>query len=378
MKERQLSDELDRIRKTYSFNLGLLLTESFVRKPWKLLILPFSFLKLNIDFLRNRNVMKKEREERRFAVNPDCILLFSTTEEGLASLERCSLIAQEWMNQGDRKAIFISSHPSAKQYAPKEAIVYPLNDPKELDKDQRSAWNAQCEQLLSNVLETHRPANVLFDGPYPYRGVLNCAQLADSPCWFWIRPEGIKSDAIAARSDIFTDIVEFSLSSSTGITLIEPAQKTIEVEIKNQLLDARRYGSRAPGNKSKLDFKKMVEPGIQFIGLEQWNDSNGALLRTKENRRLMGAILPPNFEALATMLEANVPTLCIYNNETDNGTLKKIREGTQRSAVLFANENDTVQVEMALKTLVSEHRAMRASAKPLKRTNWIDLILSSS
>lgn len=378
MKERQLSDELDRIRKTYSFNLGLLLTESFVRKPWKLLILPFSFLKLNIDFLRNRNVMKKEREERRFAVNPDCILLFSTTEEGLASLERCSLIAQEWMNKGERKAIFISSHPSANQYAPKEAIVYPLNDPKELDRDQRSAWNAQCEQLLSNVLETHRPANVLFDGPYPYRGVLNCAQLADSPCWFWIRPEGIKSDAIAARSDIFTDIVEFSLSSSTGITLIEPAQKTIEVEIKNQLLDARRYGSRAPGNKSKLDFKKMVEPGIQFIGLEQWKDSNGALLRTKENRRLMGAILPPNFEALATMLEANVPTLCIYNNETDNGTLRKIREGTQRSAVLFANENDTVQVEMALKTLVSEHRAMRASAKPLKRTNWIDLILSSS
>ena len=122
----------------------------------------------------------------------------------------------------------------------------------------------------------------------------------------------------------------------------------------------------------------MVEPGIQFIGLEQWNDSYGGLLRTKENRRLMGAILPPNFEALATMLEANVPTLCLYNNDTDNATMKKIREGTQRSAVLFANENDTAQVEMALKTLVSQHRAMRASAKPLKRTNWVNLILSSS
>ena len=378
MKERQLSDELDRIRKTYSFNLGLLLTESFVRKPWKLLILPFSFLKLNIDFLRNRNVMKKEREERRFAVNPDCILLFSTTEEGLASLERCSLIAQEWMNQEERKTIFISSHPSANHYAPKGAIVYPLNDPKELDKDQRSSWNAQCEQLLSNVLETHRPANVLFDGPYPYRGVLNCAELTDSTHWFWIRPEGVKSDAIAARSDIFTDIVEFSLASSTGITLIEPAQKTIKVEIKNQLLDARMYGSRSSGDKSKLDFEKMVEPGIQFIGLEQWNDSNGGLLRTEENRRLMGAILPPNFEALATMLEANVPTLCLYNNKTDKTTMRKIREGTQRSPVLFANENDPVQIEMALKTLVSQHLTMRSSAKPLKRTNWISLILSST
>jgi hypothetical protein len=378
MKERQLSDELDRIRKTYSFNLGLLLTESFARKPWKLFILPFSFLKLNIDFLRNRHERNKERKKNTITANSDSILLFSTTEEGFASLERCSLIAQEWMNQGDRKAIFISSHPSAKQYAPKEAIVYPLNDPKELDKDQRSAWNAQCEQLLSNVLETHRPANVLFDGPYPYRGVLNCAQLMDSTYWFWIRPEGVKSDAIAARSDIFSDIIEFSLASSTGITIIEPAQKTIKAEIKNQLLDGRIYASRASAYKSDIDFEKMVGPGIQFIGLEQWNDSSGGLLRNEENRRLMGAILPPNFEALATMLEANVPTLCLYNNETDNATMRKIREGTQRSAVLFANENDIVQVEMALKTLVLEHRAMRASAKPLKRTNWINQILSNS
>jgi len=377
MKERQLSDELERIRKTYSFNLGLLLTE-IVRKPWKLLILPFSFLKLNVDFLRNRNVRKKEFEEQKSTANADCLLLISTTEEGFASLERCALIAQEWMEQGGKKAVLISSHPSANQYAPKGAIVYPLNDPKELDKGQRSAWNAQCEQLLSNVLETHRPANALFDGPYPYRGVLNCAQLTDSTHWIWVRPEGVKSEAIAARSGIFTDIVEFNLISSTGMNLVAPASTQISAEVRNELLDARMYGSRAPGKKSELDFEKMVKPEIQFIGLKQWNDSNGGLLRARENRRLMGAILPPNLEALAVMLETNVPTLCVYNNETDNDTMRKIRQGTQRSAVLFANENDPVQVEMALNTLVSEHRTMRASAKPLKRTNLVYQILSSS
>ena len=50
MREHQLSKELERIRSTYSFNLGLLLTEAFVRKPWKLPLLPFSFIKLNLDF----------------------------------------------------------------------------------------------------------------------------------------------------------------------------------------------------------------------------------------------------------------------------------------------------------------------------------------
>ena len=378
MRERQLSDELDRIRKTYSFNLGLLLTESFVRKPWKLPILPFSFVKLNLDFLRNRKVRKKEFEQQKTSVNDDCMLFISTTEEGLASLERCALMAQEWIDQEGKKAVLISSHSSANQYAPKGAIVYPLNDPKELDKDQRSAWNAQCEQLLSNVLETHRPANTIFDGPYPYRGVLNCAQLTDSTRWIWIRPEGVKSEAMTARSNVFTGIVEFNLVSSTGMSLVSPASTSIDANVKNELLDARKYGSRVTGKKLEIDLEKIVKKGTNLIGLDHWNDTNGALLSTPQNRRLMGAILPPNLEALAVMLEENVPTLCIYNNDTDNTTMKKIREGTQRSPILFANENDYAQVEMAVKTLVSEHRTMRAAAKPLRRTNWIDQILSNS
>ena len=176
---------------------------------------------------------------------------------------------------------------------------------------------------------------------------------------------------------MFTDVVEFNLISSTGMNLVAPASTQISAEVRNEVLDARMYGSRASGKKSELDFEKMVKPGIHFIGLKQWNDSNGGLLRARENRRLMGAILPPNLEALAVMLETNVPILCVYNNETDNDTMRKIRQGTQRSAVLFANENDPVQVEMALNTLVSEHCAMRASAKPLKRTNLVYQILSS-
>ena len=54
VRERQLSDELQRIRSTYSFQLGLLLTETFARKPWKILLFPFLFVALNLRFLRER------------------------------------------------------------------------------------------------------------------------------------------------------------------------------------------------------------------------------------------------------------------------------------------------------------------------------------
>ena len=183
---------------------------------------------------------------------------------------------------------------------------------------------------------------------------------------------------MAARSNAFTGIVEFNLVSSTGMSLVSPASTSIDANVKNELLDARKYGSRVTGKKLEIDLEKIVKKGTNLIRLDNWNDTNGALLSTPQNRRLMGAILPPNLEALAVMLEENVPTLCVYNNETDNTTMKKIREGTQRSPVLFANENDPAQVEMAVKTLMSDHRTMRATAKPLRRTNWIDQILSNS
>ena len=69
VRERQLSDEVIRIRGTYSFQLGLLLTETFIRKPWRIPLLPLTFLALNIRFLRQRN----ERKERK------------TTEGGMES-----------------------------------------------------------------------------------------------------------------------------------------------------------------------------------------------------------------------------------------------------------------------------------------------------
>ena len=63
LRERVLAEELTRIRSTYSFQLGLLITESFVRKPWKILLFPFSFLALNMRFVRSRRQEKQANAE---------------------------------------------------------------------------------------------------------------------------------------------------------------------------------------------------------------------------------------------------------------------------------------------------------------------------
>jgi hypothetical protein len=377
MREHQLSKELERIRSTYSFNLGLLLTEAFVRKPWKLPLLPFLFIKLNLDFLKNRNATKREIEERTTSFDPNCLLLFSTSEEGTSSLERCSVLARQWQEMDERKVVIITSQQELNSVVPQGAIVYPLTDPKEISKDQRSSWNARCEQLLSNILDTHHPANVLFDGPYPYRGVLNCMQQNESISWYWIRPEGVKDGALTARSSEFTSIVEFGFSSNFGVQLVEPTLNHVQVGLNKQILDARSYGSRSPPKFTKTRLQELVETSANFVELEEWYDSNEGLLHSRETPRLLAAILPPNIEAISVMMENNVPTLCIYNDDVDAGTIRKIREGTQRSAVLFAHENDEIQFKLALNSLVNQHQIMRRTSSPVKKRSWVNQILSN-
>ena len=377
LKERQLSNELARIRSTYSFNLGLLLTEAFVRKPWKLPLLPFLFIQLNINFLKNKRTAKREIEESNTSLDANCLLLFTTTEEGASSLERCSVFARQWLKKDERKVVIITSQQEKSNMVPRESIIYPLTDPKELRKDQRSGWNARCEQLLSNILETHRPAHVMFDGPYPYRGVLNCLPLNQAISWYWIRPEGVKEGAVAARSSEFTTIVEFGFSSNAQVRMVQPAFKHDHVDVDSRILDGRNYGSRSPTKPPIPKLEELLDTSTTIVDLDRWYDSNDGLLQSKTASRFLAAVLPPNLEAISAMMEANVPTLCVYNDQVPGETLHKIREGTQRNAVLFAHENDELQFKVALNSLVNEHEIMRKTSKPMKKMSWIDQILSN-
>lgn len=377
LRERQLTDEMERIRSTYSFNLGLLITEAFFRKPWKLPLLPFSFLKLNFDFLRNKQSLKKELTEHSLNLDANCLLLFCTSEEGLASLERCAVLAQQWLSEEKRKVVFISPLKEANQFAPKEALIYPITNPKQLKKEQRGEWNAQCEQLLANVLDTHLPANVLFDGPYPYRGVLNCIPLLEQTKWHWIRPDGIKDAAIAARSGNFTNIVEFGFGARNTVRLIKPSPSKMRTEVQQIVLDGRNYGQREGAKPNKLDLRGLIKKEVSVLSLDEWYEERGGVLKSRESGQLLAAILPPNLEAIAVMMERNVPTLCIYNDETSKTTLKALKQGAQRHPIMFSHESDSAQLKISIGTLMQEQQAMRTMSDSVQKTDWIAQIVSS-
>jgi len=376
LRERQLADELRRIRSTYSFNLGLLLTESLIRKPWKIILLPFSFVKLNIDFIRGKRNINKELSQQSLTLDSDCLLLFSTSEEGQASLERCAVLAQQWTQEEGKKSVIITPHQNARQFVSKGTLLYPITDPKQLEKQERSAWNVQCEQLLANVLQTHRPANALFDGPFPYRGVLDCIPLMEKTNWYWIRPEGVRDAVVAARSNDFINIVQFGFGEKGAINMTKQASSEIQSNVQPKILDGRNYGQRENIKQNKLDLLSLVKKEIDVVNLEEWYHNNQGILTSRDTSQLLGAILPPNIEAISKMMEANVPTLCIYNEHTNKSTLRKLRQTTQRHPIMFSHENDNAQIKNSIHTLVVNHQNMRSTSNSVQRTDWISQILS--
>ena len=137
-RERVLAEELSRIRSTYSFQLGLLLTESFVRKPWKIFLFPFLFIALNVRFFRSQQQARQNNSEVSQGLDANCVFLISTSEEGIASAERTAELAHNLTSNG-KKIVVMSTLDRISDMLPKTAIVFPMNDPKKEQKEHRAS-----------------------------------------------------------------------------------------------------------------------------------------------------------------------------------------------------------------------------------------------
>lgn len=377
VRERQLSDELHRVRSTYSFQLGLLLTETFARKPWKIPLFPFSFIALNVRFLRRRTERKHtQNSDEANEFDSRCLLLFPTSEEGAASLERCGLLAREWLAQGGNKVILVGSHSAMLDYVPKEALLYPINDPKKMKEHQRGEWNAQCENLLSNILETHRPSRAIFDGPFPYRGLVNIAEYYPKTLWTWIRPEGILNEAVKTRTTMFESIVQFSMEDDENVRLLSRAEKQHHMEVKPIVLNGLGYTlHQGLTNQHKINLLERVPDNLRMINHDEAEFT--PLLHNEQLTQLMAAIVPLNIELISSLMTANVPTLCVYNDYSRHETIAMLRKNFAREPLLFCSENDEEQLQICLSTLLDSNNEMRSGANGFENLGLIEQVFKS-
>jgi hypothetical protein len=380
--------ELQRIRSTYSFKLGLLLTDSFVRRPWMVFVLPFRLITLSYRFAVGRKEAKKNPKLPSLDLrsNPHCLMLIATTEEGLASIERCASIAKGWM-EGDakREAVILSTSDAVSHVAPEGCSVYTLPDPKLELSITTSNWNQICANMLVTLMDSHRPIAFIFDGPYPYSGILKAMSMRPWIDAHWIRSHPVTDVGLKKRSSSFKSILKLTTYSNgagvvSGVANRSDSAANLSSDITRVFYAIgydKRQGDPTWGNKLKLLIKG--REGVEIVTNDDRSlDGLGSIDITSWKRMACSndlntidlAIVGSEPHLIQQLLSQKVPTLSIVGSSVEQHRLLDLRKRTFQSGLMVLNTPDQLELELAVNSLFQKktQRAMRA--RPSVEHTW--------
>lgn len=181
-----------RLRNSASFRLGVLFTRA-LRRPWLLLLIPFSLpylvYCLAMERLGKRRVPYESREQEIDEKAPkDCIVLFPTNGVGFGHFTRMYALAKRWKKHSpSTEIVFFTTMPTLHLLYNEGFPTYHLAGRKKHKDMTASEWNAMLEEQLSLVFAQHRPSMFIFDGAYPYRGMLNAVRGHHGMKKVWMR-----------------------------------------------------------------------------------------------------------------------------------------------------------------------------------------------
>ena len=191
--------EVKRLRSSISFQLGIHLT-SVIRRPWKLLILPVSFplliLKLGLQRLGRRPITSSNAIEQGDESDRNhCIVLFPTNGVGFGHFTRMYALARTLRKSDPSlEIIFFTPMPTLHILYNEQFPTYHLAGRYKHANMSASEWNGLVEDMLHMVFDMHRPKWFMFDGAFPYRGMLNAIASQQHMQKWWMRRGSIKSN----------------------------------------------------------------------------------------------------------------------------------------------------------------------------------------
>ena len=183
--------QLSAVRGSLSFRLGNLIVTSFLR-PWKAIFLPFTILILLFRFGQERIGIRESIEiEERISSSDrkrNCAVFFPTNGVGMGHYARMYALAMAMKRKdpGMEIVFFTTNYVLHPLYA--EGIsAYHLPSRQKFEGMDARTWNSQCEEMLANVFSVHKPSIFVFDGAYPYRGMLNAIKGRVGVKRVWVR-----------------------------------------------------------------------------------------------------------------------------------------------------------------------------------------------
>jgi UDP-N-acetylglucosamine--N-acetylmuramyl-(pentapeptide) pyrophosphoryl-undecaprenol N-acetylglucosamine transferase len=282
-----LKRENRRLRNSVSFQMGLHLTDA-LRKPWRLFFLPLSFplLCFRLGMTRlGKATSSTDGLKLDYEVQPrkNAMVLFPTNGVGFGHFTRMYSIAREMRNQDpEMEIIFFTTMPTLHIPYVDNFPTYHLSGKyKHRDMDS-STWNMLVEEMLTLVLETHNPKFFMFDGAFPYRGMLNSIFGRDEIMRIWMR-RGMfrKGSSVPVDSIEYFDLIvhpedAMNAPQSDSIHSVETLHiPPITLLSKDEMLSREK-------SRSRLNLPLDVRVTYVQLGAGQINDIDSEIRMTIE------------------------------------------------------------------------------------------------
>lgn len=211
-KEEMLRDELERIRQTASFRFGNHIVRA-IERPWRIILLPLTLPKLLLDiFLEKKAIPRKPSFNMR-----DCIVVFSSNSKRGLHYDRLEALLSHF-HTGNTQLIHVSIDNRNAVSNEKNVIRYTLPGRHQIKGMKPKTWNAKCETLLNCLFDIYAPKTFIFDGDYPFRGLLDAVKHRAEMNRFWIRESSNNhkiSQLPTSGFEIFDAIIHPSLSKES-------------------------------------------------------------------------------------------------------------------------------------------------------------------
>ncbi len=231
--------EIRRLRSSISFQLGVHITKA-IRYPWRLpfLIITFPLLIFRLGLQRLGRKPINTIGEINLAKQPNrkhSIVLFPTNGVGFGHFTRMYAVARSLRKKDPAlEIIFFTPMPTLHILYSDQFPTYHLAGRYKHAEMSASEWNGLVEDMLHMVFEMHRPKWFMFDGAYPYRGMLNAiASQPDMEKWWMRRGSLKKNKTIPVDSQSYFDGIimpgESNEVEEEGVHVVAPI-RAIEPE----------------------------------------------------------------------------------------------------------------------------------------------------
>ena len=200
------STEINNLKQSSSFIIGEHIVNSY-KKPSKVFLLPFSLPYLCFNLIRGRTFHTNEYDSSMelrdiSSKKRNCIVFFPTNGVGFGHFTRLLALARKISAlDSNLEIVFITTMPTLHILVDDGFLTYHLPPRYRYKNMEPRVWNSLIEENPNSVFSLHSPHTFIFDGSYPYRGMLNSLRKRNDMVKIWSRRGAFKKKIKSIPSD---------------------------------------------------------------------------------------------------------------------------------------------------------------------------------